>query len=283
MSVRILITTLLIPALTFCQKTIKGRVIDKSSQISIPYATIGLLKQNVGINADKGGYFTFIEDVTDLDTLIISAVGYESLKTTVSRIKQDSIIELEKKIVVLSEVKVSSKTNWQYLVLNKLDCSNKGLTTTGFTTQIAQRFRVPEKNCQLTVIKICTNSPPFITKRAKFLIRIYDIDSATGTPSSELTNKIIEVESDKRIANIDVEEMQIFIPNNQFFIAVEWLKMPYNEDKKGKYSTVSTYRPSISFKEDKGEEKEIWMLTYRNEWFAISKNSRAAISVRVKY
>src|SRR4051794_23160299 len=127
MNLRIPILIFLFPSITFCQTAVSGKVVDKTSGSAIAYATVGLLRQNAGTNSDENGNFNLAGNDIDRDTLVISAIGYETVKNAVSTVKLNSLIQLEKKILALREITIISKAHWRYNTLNKLDCSNNGL------------------------------------------------------------------------------------------------------------------------------------------------------------
>ena len=87
---------------------------------------------------------------------------------------------------------------------------------------------------------------------SQFRIRIYDIDSTLGSPSNDLIDTIIEIKSRKKHISIDLNPYNIILPNEEFFIAIEWLIIPANE-RKIKYKIEGSklisiqYSPFISF------------------------------------
>ena len=124
-----------------------------------------------------------------------------------------------------------------------------------------------------------------------FRIRIYDIDTLTKAPSTDLCDQIIEIKTKGKFINLNVEKYKIFIPNKDFFVAIEWLKIPYNENKRktkvnGKEVEYITYSPSIGLTENISENMEAWMLDYNNIWrsmFPMNKKTSVSISAKVKY
>jgi len=82
---RIILFFLFFPIVVFGQKTYKGVVIDKENFLKVPYATIGLCKENIGINADENGSFTLQSLKPEPnDTLIISSVGFLTERIPIS-------------------------------------------------------------------------------------------------------------------------------------------------------------------------------------------------------
>jgi hypothetical protein len=271
----------LLPIASFSQVMIFGTVVDKSSQAPVPYATIGFIKKNAGTNADEKGKFILEVPMADPDTLLISSVGYESLKISVQDARVNSTIALEKKVRPLASVTVISKDKWEYATINKPDCTNSGMVSMGQVTQMGQLLAAPVSNCQLMEVNLCMNVVPFETRKAKFRIRIYQPDSLTGTPSEELCTEPIEVDADSKKISVDLTDKRIFIPGRSFIVAIEWLRIPYNEQS-NKKSTIITYRPSISFKHEKNTDATMWMLGYEGKWWRL-RGTLLAIGARVRW
>ena len=109
------ILTLLYGALTLCTfqgtsaQNIQARIIDQSTNESIPYANIQVnVSENLVSNAE--GYFTLSEENSKEDTVItISYLGYFSQQLTISQLKKlDFVVALQPGIFELNDVKVSN-------------------------------------------------------------------------------------------------------------------------------------------------------------------------------
>jgi hypothetical protein len=280
----LLVILTLLPIGSFSQVMIFGTVVDKSSQAPVPYATIGFIKKNAGTNADEKGKFILEVPMADPDTLFISSVGYESLKISVQDARVNSTIALEKKVRPLAPVTVISKDKWEYATINKPDRGIMGMTTSGFVTQMGQLLTAPAENCQLLEIELRMNGTSFESNKSKFRLRIYLPDSISGKPSEEICDGPIDVDSDSKVVKIDLSDRKIFIPGSEFIVAVEWLKIPYNEDNRGpkKYGKVTVYRPSICFKNVSDQAMRMWLLTYQGIWL-MQKGCVLAIGARVRW
>lgn len=114
-----------------------------------------------------------------------------------------------------------------------------------------------------------------------FRLRFYDMDSISGKPSEDLYNGVIEVKSSSKIITINLEDSVIVIPHKDFFVAVEWLMIPYNEEKTGPVIKEIHYYPFIMMSKEENTEG-LWMLSYQYNWNPF-KNTRAHISTTVKY
>jgi CarboxypepD_reg-like domain len=271
---------------SFGQKSFNGNIINKVTKEKIPFVTIGLAKENIGINADEDGFFTLISNKKfPNDTLIISCVGYETFKI----ILRDSgfefkDIELSELKLKLTEVVINSKKNWETIILNDFKkCGNNYISSNGFQTQIARHFQTNIENSKLEEIRICRLSHRlFGNDKSKFRIRIYAID---------LCGEVIEVTTNSKTVVVNLSKYKIRIPNRDFFVAVEWLIIPFNESKtrsirNGIKEEHISYKPSISFTDDNLDKSSIWMLDYKNVWrlmFGGLKTANILISAKIKY
>jgi len=283
------------PLYFFGQTSFRGKVVNTKNKEIVPFATIGLMKENIGTNATEDGTFLLISkaDKTN-DTLIISCVGFLTQKLPVDRTKTNNLVfELTEQETILKEVVVKNKNSWTSITLNEFSkCGNYFITSSGYQTQLAQHFNVVDYNSILTGIKICRRSMSIVDPdRTIFRIRIYDIDTVTKSPSNDLCDQVIEVKTKSKVISLNVEKYKILIPNKEFFIAIEWLKIPYNENKgkmkvNGKEVEYITYSPSIGWTDNINVNMEAWMLDYNNIWRPMFKNNNktsVSISATVKY
>ena len=128
-------------------------------------------------------------------------------------------------------------------------------------------------------------------EKTKFRIRIYDIDSVTMGPTHDLCDSII-VKTGSKFITVNLEKYKIRIPQKDFSVAIEWLKIPHNESKHkikhadGKVTETITYRPSIGWTDNQHSTMEAWMLDYKGTWrpmFNMHNKTGVSISAKVKY
>ncbi len=280
-----LLAFLIFPYSIFGQTTYSGIIVSKKSKEKIPYASVGLIKENIGTNADENGLFTLTSSTSkEHDSLIVSCVGYET-RIVEAKGQSNFVIELEEKPMILKEVIVITKQSWSYKILNKLNgLGDACQTTSGSQLQIAKHFFVDVDEAILKEVNICKSNNFFIPNKAIFRLRIYDMDSITKGPLNDLCNQVIEVRTKSRIVNIDLEKYQIHIPKRDFFIAIEWLKIKENESGTKDHQT---YNPcvGITFNKDKSYNTEVWsLMNYKkNFWMKMMNLKDVAISATVKY
>ena len=289
------IIILIFPIFTVGQSTIAGKIINSKSKIAIPFATVGLMKENIGTNSSEEGYFKLTSNkLVSTDTLIFSCIGFKTLKLPVNfNEKVEMTYELTEQISVLNEVVVSNKKKWTSTILNDFSsCGNTFISSSGYQTQLAQHFQVEEENSLLTEIKICRFSIAILDpEKTIFRIRVYGFDTLTKSPSKDLCDQIIEVKTRSKTIHLNLEKYKINIPNKDFFVAIEWLKIPFNEDKSkmkvdGKEVDHITYRPSIGWTDNINSKMEAWSFDYKNVWrpmWTMKNKTSVSIAATVKY
>ena len=281
---------LFMPILSLAQTNYHGTIIKKSTKQIVPFASVGLMKENIGTNADENGNFQLVSNnVKKNDTLIISCIGFQILKIPADNKSIEALtIELIEIETILNEVIVTGKKYDNLSTLNGFsNCGNNFFGTSGFVTQLAQHFTAPSNNAILKEIKICRFSIPLIaTDKTIFRIRVYEMDTITKAPSNDLSDQIIEVKSRSKYIQLNLEKYNIHIPNKDFFVAIEWLKIPYNEERAkskmsdGKIIEMLTYRPSIGWTDNINPTMEAWTLDYKNIWRRVGNlNNKTSVSI----
>lgn len=282
---------LLLPTMSTAQNIFAGKIVNKKNGSIVPFATVALLKENIGTNANDRGEFNLESFKNYTDTISISCVGFQTSKVALSNIPLDNRFELEAISLTLQSVIIGRSFSKTSNVLNEFsNCGNSSFTTSGFVTQMAQHFYSPCSSSILSEINICKTGD-----NAKFRIRVYNMDSITKAPSLDLLDTVLEVTSKGRHVNINVEKYRILLPHKDFFIAVEWLKIPYNKRETSSKSNgvrkdYIHYSPSISFKKNKNgtvnsdTQSKIWMKTYTGIWSRLDQSvDFFLISTKVKY
>ncbi|HEU4470671.1 MAG TPA: carboxypeptidase-like regulatory domain-containing protein, partial [Flavisolibacter sp.] len=206
---------------------------DKLTGNKIPYATIGLVKENTGVNADAQGAFSIRSSWSGVDSFRISSVGYETTVLPVHGWTDGQVIRLLPKEGMLKEVIVSANRQKKVYDLNRFGHCSWNWYQIGRETiyQLAQRFEAPGDGMQLLQLELCKDRSESI-----FRFRIYDVDSVSKGPGKDLADTIIEVSSGETHAEINLEQHHIIIPGKSFFVAVEWIFIPYNEE----YQTIKS-------------------------------------------
>lgn len=260
---------LFLPLISFGQRNISGNIVDKTTGKGIPYATVGLIKQNKGISTNEQGAFAITSFFPKVDSLRISSIGYETLVVQVSDWVNGKVVEISPEVNMLDRVVISLNHSKKVYTLNKFGRCSWNWHQVGLETfsQLAQRFDAPGKNMQLIGLDLCKDPLESI-----FRIRIYDMDSITQGPFHDLVDTIIEVRSKGSKVHINLENHHIIIPGKSFFVAIEWIFISSNEElqkmkKKGKTTYSTYYKPFIKFVYNKEQEAiNLWRLEFNGKW-----------------
>jgi len=271
--------------ITVGQKTYNGFVVDKNTGMGISYATIGLIKENKGVSANEQGAFSIHSSSNSLDSLRISSVGYETQILSLSEWKNGRIIQLQETSTLLKDIIVT--TNRSKHTLNKFNRCSWNSFQVGLEAiyQLAQRFEAPIEGMQLLELELCKDPAESI-----FRLRIYDIDSTTKGPGKDLADTVIEVKSKESYVRIDMEKSYIIIPGKSYFVAIEWLFIPYNiEEQKVKRNGKKTirifYKPFIRWRNnDNTIPGFVWQLEFNGKWASrkYSQNYNFQISTTLR-
>jgi CarboxypepD_reg-like domain len=271
---------------TFSQRTITGIVLNKKNNEPIPLATVGLMEQNNGTYSDEKGIFNITSTYFKEDSLIISFVGYKTVVLSTSNFINNSFIKLELEERILDNVLIINRRDKKYQQINSFNNCSQNFFYLSFksVTIIAQLYEAPQKGMLLSELEICKMSG-----NAMFRVHIFDFDSIKNCPSLELTDTLIVINSNKRNIGLNVENYNIIIPNKQFYIAIEWLKIPSNAYTKtikfgGVKNIITMYEPGISFRytDNKIGVKKLWNLSFNSKWQEQELNSNINLLISAK-
>lgn len=282
---KLVLLIFLFPLVCFGQTTYRGTVKDKKNNKAISFATVGLIQENIGTTSDEHGNFelkSFKKNTKD--SLIVNCLGYKVFKIKVSDMDTLKVeILLTEKSFNLKEIVVTNKKRLKSEFLNDFkECSGNFEATSVEYPQLAQHFQVQNINCQLTKVKICEPSA-VRGKISRYRLRIYGMDPITKGPSNDLCSKVIEVRTKLKrsgVYTINLEKYNIIIPNTDFFIAVEWLKIPSNYDEK-MFGNQGGYSPWLGWTPRTDLTLESWQLSYGNRWIIRPQNT-LLISATIK-
>lgn len=260
---------LLLPLAAHTQELLRGKVVDAHSGTGISYATIGLIQQNRGTNANESGEFSIRCDDPHKDSLIISCIGYQTRKLPVSDLRSDRLVMLSKSDSRLPTIIV--KDRWVNEELGSFNAiKNHYLTSNGYQSQIARKLTASVAGTWLRSVKLQSDRNGV---RSRFRVRVYDINPFNDGPGNELTDTLIEVNGRGGLTTINLSSYRIWLPRKDFFVAIEWLHIPFNElkhyegSKGSKTDYFFLYKPKICFaKETASRDKDIWYLNYSGFW-----------------
>jgi len=236
----------------------KITVIDSTAQIPVSFATISF-GNGLGTFAGEDGVFAFSpEKYKDIDTLYISAIGYQEKIIAIAHLPEK--VYLLQETSQLSEVIISVPKRGKFKVRKKKPTTHVDHFTSWLPTvesEVAVLLQRQEgKSTQISKLWLPINAEAQYKSKGKgkyatfFRIQFYENkDGAPGAPIKH--NKIVFAinEKEDKIFELDITDHIIFIPKTGIFASLQVLGYA---DKEGKLIQSKKYR---EVKTSRGIEK----------------------------
>lgn len=314
----------LLPMASMAQRVFEGQVFRKSDESRIAGITVRLQEEKIATSTNDQGFFSLSSSGLLLnDTLVFTGVGFVPLKIAVGDFQDQMQVLLTESTNMLEQVEVGAR-KFKTERLNPFSFAHiredpkHSVVTHPYTTpfQYAKLFTAAQENVLIQQIDLGRRNfnPSFssvkdLTKsnvKTKFKLHIMDVSPKTGAPGKVLFTKDVLLSDKSLMITIDLSKDQILLTDPRFFVAVEWLHIPFNELVKLEYSPkvnkvrkngdqvledVSNYRviyqPALV--EYQGwKPAQSWIMLGNGSWqmnppSATSKGSDIALSVTIKY
>jgi len=225
--------------ITGLSQTLEGKVIDSVTNQPIEYANITLMTKNKGVYANVNGNYNFDISKHLYDTLKVSSIGYNSKLIILDKFKNKKNIKLDislsQKITQLDEVVLNlkkKKYNKKHTIGEDKESNAAVSSLIGYETcvLIENPFNKDGKLDEIYIKLRKRKNTQFI---ASLNIKFYSFDKINQKPGYELYTKNLIVKPKNRnyTLNIDVKDMDIYLPKEGMCIGVEFID-PNNESKK---------------------------------------------------
>src|SRR5215217_981654 len=245
------------------QQFFEGQVINKISELPVSGVTVRLLKENFTASTNDRGYYKLnSENPVTGDTLVFSSVGYITFLLPVASYQKNALILLEASNESLNEVVVTDR-KLKVLKLNNFSFANLkdqrddptnaksqhgSKPTQPFSTPytFAKLFTAPDDNTILTTIELGRREfdesrypqRPLIMSNPNTRFRMHILSEAANTrkPGKVMFSTTVDLTDNALWVSIDLSKENLVIPWKRFFVAIEWLRIPYNELVKLEYA-----------------------------------------------
>jgi len=229
-----------LPLVAYAQKIYEGQIIDKATELPIPAATVTLSKKHISTSANDQGYFKLsVDSVTDDDVFIFTSIGYQTYKLPVKNYTPYPYIKMQPTNTTLNQVNIKAGKQKQ-VTLDKFLVTKtyyyrpriSGVMVAN-TRWIAKLFNAPTAGAKLLSVQLGREDFGELliktNKFARFNLCVMDVDSATGGPGNTIFTKEVNLQDNSHLVAIDLRENKINLPTANFFVAIQWLFIPYNE------------------------------------------------------
>lgn len=242
--------------ITGLSQTLEGKVLDSVTNQPIEYANITLMTKNKGVYANVYGDYNFDISKHLYDTLKVSSIGYNSKLIILDKFENKKNIKLDislsQKITQLDEVVLNlkkKKYNKKYTIGEDKESNAAVSSLIGYETcvLIENPFSKEGKLDEIYIKLRKRKNSQFI---ASLNIKFYSFDKINQKPGYELYTKNLIVKPKNRnyTLNINVKDIDIYLPKEGMCIGVEFID-PNNESKK--YDVIGPmYRFTYSTEEN---------------------------------
>jgi hypothetical protein len=235
-----------LPFITHAQTVYEGQVIDNATELPIPYVTVKLLKAGIAMQTNEQGYFNItVSAPLPNDKLVFSFVGYKTKELATLAYQKQMFILLEASNTQLKEVTISARKkktleefSYRDLIQDRVKLYASTATTFHTLSLFAKLFEAPRDGSKLISVQLGRRNE--LTGRAldghsspnkytRFKVHVLSVNPGSGAPDSILFTKEVSLADNANKVIINLSADQLTLPPGKFFIAVEWIRIPYNE------------------------------------------------------
>lgn len=221
------------------QINLKGQVFDKTTNETIPFASIGIKGKTIGTVSDENGNFELpLKEFLDSDSLKFSAIGYQAKNFSISKAKSfnNEKIYLNPSSVQLDEIIIRPIKTITKILGNKNYNTNVSCSFQGFDNNykgVEAAIKANNKKGRLIWFEklnfyIIKNDLP---DSAVFRLNLY-AENKDNMPGDNILRKpiIFKTKVSNGIVEIDLKKYNINT-DKDFFISLECLSEKMDKDK----------------------------------------------------
>ncbi len=214
------------------QNALHSQITDQAGH-PIPFATIGIARQNFGAIAFEDGTFTLPLNNNYLnDTLTVSAIGYKPLRIAYRQLQANrpATIALQAHVVQLQEVTVvPEQVRYKTLGVSKKRSVNN-FTIDAPLKGASVAMLVNEAGLPLLIDQVAVTVGKANLDSFQLRCRFFDVDASTGHPGKDLLGTNLLATSQANDDRITFLLNEHFVIDQPFFVSFEWVmtRQQYN-------------------------------------------------------
>jgi len=260
---------------------ITGKIYDAYKNTPLEFAGFQLLNTSIGTISNNNGEFSLtIKKNQLLDTLLISALGYERQKIQISEIQNnpDTIILMKSISILLEEVEVNAN-DFQFKTLGNKKKFAAGAIYIDTHGQQTALFIENENSSVGKILSVSFYLSPKGNPMAPFRVRIYKSDSLSNEPGVDILPDVL-IAKPKFMGGwfkVNLSHYNISIPENGFFVAIEGIYPIDKENDDDYYEDNATQPQTISYGQQLGYSRkkgnDTWHYSLTHKWFQLEDNN----------
>ena len=255
------IAILLIPGFALSQTTIEGKVFYKDDATPAPFVNVEVPNQKgvQTMTSYKGNFSLRVPDSKSNDTLVISAVGYQSIRIPLKSAAKRSAFVLTEIVKNMSEV----------TVFNSHEVIGSKSETVGYYRswahnntggEIGRIFTLPHKKFKIDKIRLKAGNT---CDTCLLRLRIRKVEN--GEPTDEIFKDSISLfvnrlSLDSKVSEFDLTPYDFTFTENTFFVGVEVLRCGNGKKGNCTFSFAGTEKGEYLYRTNNKEDTK-WEMT----------------------
>ncbi len=231
------------------QSVIKGKIQYKNDPLPAALVNIQLLRDTgtKTYSDDSGNFKLKISDLQKNDTLIISSVGYKSLKMPVNIALTQSVFILTPAVKSMETVTLFTSNSTIGSKLEKVGYY-RAWSHENTGAEIGRIFKVPYHKFKVDKIRFKAGNT---CDSCQLQLHIRYVED--GKPADEMFDRDIllmvnNLSLDSRISEFDLEPYNFTFTEDEFYIGIEVLNCENNEEHPCAFSFAGTEKGEFLFK-----------------------------------
>ncbi len=283
----ILLVSIISSASLLCQQANILHIVNADTQTPIPFAIVSNLEKSNGGYANEEGVFVFGErDLVSVDSLVVSAIGYQDTVVEVHVLSSGDTIRLVPTDLTLSEVVVtaSSQTGEDEARYLGVGVNQKRHNSSLSLCPSEYAIKMEKENIKDEIDQVYIYFHKSGANEALFKVKIYN--EKDGIPSELLFSTIVKPEKKLKKWNaISLSREDITKDEKIFFVAFELLETNDGLYTITKGSITSCYGQVLGLAKSKQTDLCFTKFSRNDDWRArpgIFNNHLPMIKVKIK-
>lgn len=244
--------------ITFAQTSIKGKITYENDDTPAAFASIELAndKELKSMSDNTGNFHLNIKESQKKDSLIITSVGYKTLRMPVSAAIGKSVFKLAESVKTIEGVTVFNKQN----VIGSM------AETVGFYRswnhghtggEIGRIFKLPYKKFKLDKIRFKAGNT---CETCSLRLHMRSLDD-NGQPGDEIFKDSVlvlvsKLSLDSKVSEFDLTPYDFTFTEKEFFVGVELLNCENGKNGSCAFNFAGTEKGEYIFKSSSGSPWE---------------------------
>ncbi len=211
---------------------LEGQIIDKTTESPLAYVNIGIVELGIGTVSDEKGKFALKVSKDKADSVLFSALGFESVKYSISGLLKEPIVKLNPKSYELKTFDVVDKARGRDKIFGKKKGIPQGETNLMGNSpgdEIGAHIRIKQptylKSANFNITRVSGDS-------MIFRVNIYEFNNGEIGDNLLKENVLLESSQEEGIVTVDLTPYQLLIEQD-VLLTLENIDVDLNKNDRG--------------------------------------------------